>query len=576
MSRFGRQNQQLSKWRCALNSTLVRNWCLAGALLLSWPSFAQPECELLFDPDQPTFELDFDRPSPNPSNDNGLPLVIGEIIVQRHSIFDESSEAQQNGAFRFANDIHFLTKERVVRDYLLFATGDVFDDARLLESERLLRQQKFFYGARVIPFRQCGDRVDVLVVTRDTWSLTPILSVSSQGGQTKSKVGVRDTNFLGSGNRVSLIHEQDYERSKKVIYFENPNLGSHNLKLGLLYATGDRFDEQQFTLIKPFFSLDSKQAMGAFWFDTTEDIKQYQFTHAINAFNRREQKLGGFLGWMYRRDESWVKRALLGFDKIDYLFTPALDPNTSVDLPEDRQYAYAWVGIQAIEDNYQQLRNHRYMDVIEDINLGWDLEARLGWRTDSNSTVGNSAYFSLRTEKYFALNESHLVRSFSTIEGFFNTDQKAFDNTLLNFDAEYFYRATANSQDYFHLNYRSFYNMSSDQQVILDGANGMRGYPLHFLSGNESLLLQYEKRWYTDWYWWRLARVGVVAYADVGKVWDDGKDQNITLADVGFGLRLMSTRAFVRNVIHIDVAFPVEKHPNADTWQISFLIKEGF
>jgi outer membrane protein assembly factor BamA len=534
--------------------------------------FAQSECELLFDTSRSTFELDFARPTlkRNPS------LVVGQIIIQRHNIFDEATEAQGNLAFRFSNDIHFLTKERVVRDYLLFASGEAFDDARLLESERLLRQQKFFYGARVIPFRQCGNRVDILVVTRDTWSLTPIISISSQGGQTKSKIGVRDTNFLGSGNRVSVIHEQDYQRSKKVLQFENPNLGRSKLKLGLLYATGDEFDEKQFTLIKPFFSLNTERAMGIHWSDINEEIKQYQFTDVINVFNRREKRFDGFWGWQYERSESWVKRIQLGYDNIQRKFTPSLELNATSELPENRQYSYAWVGINAIEDDYHQLQNHRYMDVIEDINLGWDFEAKLGWSTTSPSAKNNSAYFYWRAEKYFAINDSHLVRAFNEIEGFLDSDQGALDNTQLNFEAEYFHRATVTSQNYFHLNYRNYYHMSADQQIILDGANGMRGYPLNFLTGNESLLFQYEKRWYTDWYWWRIARVGLVAYADVGKVWNDGKDQNLTLADIGFGLRLMSTRAFVRNVIHIDVAFPVEKHPQADTWLISFLIKDGF
>jgi hemolysin activation/secretion protein len=68
-----------------------------------------------------------------------------------------------------------------------------------------------------------------------------------------------------------------------------------------------------------------------------------------------------------------------------------------------------------------------------------------------------------------------------------------------------------------------------------------------------------EERYYTDFYPFRLFRVGYAAYLDVGRAWASQIPNTSPgwLADVGFGLRILSARASFGNTLHLDLAFPV-------------------
>jgi hypothetical protein len=113
----------------------------------------------------------------------------------------------------------------------------------------------------------------------------------------------------------------------------------------------------------------------------------------------------------------------------------------------------------------------------------------------------------------------------------------------------------------------------TNQALLLGGDNGLRGYPLRYQSGTKRALFTLEERYYTDWYLWRLFRFGAAAFADVGRAWG-GDNTNIAnpgwLADAGFGLRIISSRAAFGNVVHLDLAFPLNTTP--DIQRVQFLV----
>jgi hypothetical protein len=60
-------------------------------------------------------------------------------------------------------------------------------------------------------------------------------------------------------------------------------------------------------------------------------------------------------------------------------------------------------------------------------------------------------------------------------------------------------------------------NVDPELQVLLGGDNGLRGYPLRYRPASGALL-SVEERFFTDFYPWRLFRVGYAAFFDVGRV----------------------------------------------------------
>jgi hypothetical protein len=115
-------------------------------------------------------------------------------------------------------------------------------------------------------------------------------------------------------------------------------------------------------------------------------------------------------------------------------------------------------------------------------------------------------------------------------------------------------------------------NLDADHAQLLDGESGLRGYPLRFQFGSSRALLTLEERVYTHWSILHLAQVGAAVFADVGRTWGPvpfgaalawsgtpADTNNLgTLSDIGFGLRLGNMRSALANVLHLDVAVPLQ------------------
>ena len=116
-------------------------------------------------------------------------------------------------------------------------------------------------------------------------------------------------------------------------------------------------------------------------------------------------------------------------------------------------------------------------------------------------------------------------------------------------------------------------DLDLDNFSALGGDVGLRGYPRDFLNAETTALLTVEQRFYTDYYPFRLLRVGAAIFADVARAWGEdaiGVREDEVLANVGFGLRLGSTRSSSNRVFHVDIAFPLTANDNIDKVQIQF------
>ena len=83
-----------------------------------------------------------------------------------------------------------------------------------------------------------------------------------------------------------------------------------------------------------------------------------------------------------------------------------------------------------------------------------------------------------------------------------------------------------------------------------------------------------EERHYTDLYLWQLFRIGSAAFVDIGRAWGGPNVNPLNpgwLADAGFGLRILNARTAFTNVLHVDLAFPLNATP--DIKKVQLLVK---
>lgn len=107
------------------------------------------------------------------SEHNGL--VINNITIIRLDPFGTNimrpDVFSDRRADRFLNKTHVVTREKIIRNYLLFNRGDTISDLSLSETERNLRQLSFINDARINIVPLPDGEADVIVVIRDDYSI---------------------------------------------------------------------------------------------------------------------------------------------------------------------------------------------------------------------------------------------------------------------------------------------------------------------------------------------------------------------------------------------------------------------
>ena len=105
--------------------------------------------------------------------------------------------------------------------------------------------------------------------------------------------------------------------------------------------------------------------------------------------------------------------------------------------------------------------------------------------------------------------------------------------------------------------------LDGENQIILGGENGLRGYKNNSFVGAKSILGNIENRFFFPREYFHLIKLGGTIFFDSGTVVPEGSGFSLTRAksDVGFGLRIASTRSRSGGVFRIDVAYALDKGP---------------
>lgn len=505
-------------------------------------------------------------------------LTIGRVEVVAKDIFDLDDPAEDRRAYRWADRLHRTTREGVIRQVLLFHSGDSYSKAQLEESERLLRARHAFADVTVEPVDCHDGLVDIEVTTHDTWTLGGGVSFGRSGGENSVRFELSDSNFLGSGKEVLLRYDRNVDRSGyEMRYFDRSLFGTHN-ELWLSYF--DKSDGQSYLLRggRPFYSLDSHWALGGELFHSQKTDPIYRRGQIVDGWSHIEDRTEIAGGWLAGHAKSGVRRFRLGFtrDRHEFVAIPPLladatgDSLSSIaprvttqgELPSARDLAYPWIGFEVAPDHYLEGLNLDQIGRTEDRYLGTRFSARLGYSTsffggDESKLIASARFSSSWRPRPRALFETGAVA-----QGRWGSEP---EDVLVSGFATLHWRDFGEQLFYLHMAADWASNLDRDHQLLLGGDSGLRGYPLRFQDGDRRFLITAEQRVFTHWYPWHLFRVGGAAFVDVGRAWfadgrpDTGDGLDGILGDIGLGLRLGLSRSGRGNVLHIDVAMPLNR-----------------
>lgn len=506
--------------------------------------------------------------------------TIRAINVTVDNVFDPSNPDEDKRLYRWANRVHISTRDNVVEDILLFRAGDAFVARLLDESARALRARGFIAEASVEPgvYDPATNSVDINVRVRDSWSLALDLKLNHKGGETEWGLGLSEENLFGTGKTLEFSHESEIDRDETVLGYADGNVLGSRVRLRTLLAHASDGRRRELGVERPFFALDTRWALGGSTYDNQRVDTMYDLGEEIDEFrhNWRSFDLQG--GWSRGVIGNRASRWLVGLRSEEHTFQPTPAVPAPLLLPPDHKLVYPWIGWQLVEDDYRQVTELNDMGRTEDVALGLNLFASVGFAERRFDSDRDATLFRLSAEKGWEPGGPGRLLLLEA-GGSTRREDLGYRNSQIYFGGSYYRRNLERHLLSVSLSALSTRHLDRENQVLLGGDNGLRGYPIRYQAGERRTILNVEQRFFTDWYPWRLIRIGWAVFADAGRI--GGRDPRATpslgtLYDVGAGLRLTSPRASGNRVIHVDLAFPLNGDPTIDNVQFVVETKGSF
>jgi Surface antigen variable number repeat len=508
---------------------------------------------------------------PSPSELEASGAVIGTVLVDNQNIFNLDDPKDDNAIFRLADDLHIKTRADVIRKQLLFKPGDRYNRHLIDESERILRADGYFYDAWIREIRYEDHHVDLRVTTRDVWTLNPGFNYSRSGGTNSVGVQLEDTNFLGTGADFKVFHSSDVDRTSTG--FSAGDQHAFNwISAAVTFANNSDGYLREVTVQQPFYALNTRWAMGGYAIDDLQNDDLYDRGQIINKFSDRHEGAQLFGGWSSGVQDGWVHRWTTGFTYDEHDFAPVVWSGPSV-IPADRRFLYPFVQFDLIQDDFVRLWNHDQIGRTEDFYLGTSFSAKVGYAAAAWGSSSSAALFQTYVSTGFGGGEGRATTLlFWDFSG--RVEDGALYNGIMDASVRYYNEQSKNWLFFTTLSGTKGWRLDLDNQVTLGGDSGLRGYPLRYQDGTGRALFTIEQRYFTDWYPFRLFRVGGAVFFDAGRTWGQAPLAAPSLGlltDAGFGLRFGNARSGLGNVIHVDLAFPFNGDPTIK--RVQFLVQ---
>ena len=483
--------------------------------------------------------------------------LIGEIRVVTDNIFDLNDPHENNALYRAANAIHIRTRPALIRRVLLFKTGERVSQRVIEETERLIRQTTTVYEVLIRPTRYEDGVVDLEVRTRDTWTLQPGLRFRREGGSTSTAINFKETNLLGTGTTLGVERNSTIDRTGTLLQLSNEHLFDGWTSISLQRGSFDDGSSGAYSISHPFYALDTRWSAGASL--TTFDRRDQLFEagNPVGDYRHFQHGADAFIGHSNGLQGRWTHRQTFGVNYVAdaYEIDPSKPPPAAP--PADRTLAGPYFRYEAVEDDFLTVMNRDLIQRPEYLQMGLHSTVQVGRSLGAFGATEQPWQLSGQLSKGFRggggrqlLASGNYAAQYGATSG----DVRSVGGAL-----RYFVPQHGSFLLYLSGSLDTVQSPNAADDLLLGGDTGLRGYPIRYQRGTRRALFTAEERYYTDYYPFRLFRVGYAAYVDVGQAWNSQLPNTNPgwLADVGIGLRILSARASFGNVLHLDLAFPV-------------------
>lgn len=233
------------------------------------------------------------------------PAPAGKVLDRIHVVnLDVFSERE--GFLQWFNIFHWTTREYVVAREVLLQPGELWDEELVAETKRKISDPLFTTLVVVVPvIAQTDGKVDLLVVTRDIWSLRMNSQFEVQDQVlTLLSISLSENNVFGFRKQAAFVFDMDLGQFSLGPQYVDKNIAGSRLQLLTRWSALFSRSTQEFegtsstTLLSyPLWSLRSKwgASLSVTHFDSTvrqffgPDIRRYDNpdTVELEAIPRR-------------------------------------------------------------------------------------------------------------------------------------------------------------------------------------------------------------------------------------------------------------------------------------------------
>ena len=446
-----------------------------------------------------------------------------------------------------------------MRRLLIFKPGERVSLRVIDETVRLIRQSSSVYDVDIRPVRYEDGVVDIAVTTRDTWTLEPGARIRRAGGVNSGALNIKETNLAGTGTTVGLERRTDVDRSGTAFQLSHEHLFDGWTSANLERVTYSDGSSATVGVTRPFYALDTRWAAGASAsrFDRLDNV--YEGGSKVSAYRHRQHTAETFGGWSPGLVNGWTHRYSAGLSYSDDIYS--IDPGQPLtpQLPPDKTRAGPFLRYEVVQDDFMPVMNRDRIQRPEYLTMGLASAIQVGRSLAVLGSTDQPWQLSANVAKGFRVSAGHELltsANYSAQYGNSTGDVRSAGGAV-----RYFVPQHGAFLLYLAANGDVVRSPNFSDELLLGGDNGLRGYPLRYQRGRHRMLFTAEERYYSDWYPFRLFRVGVAAYYDVGRAWTSqiANPSDRWLSDFGVGLRFLNARTSFGNILHVDLAFPLHK-----------------
>jgi hypothetical protein len=508
---------------------------------------------------------------------------IGAIHIVTENIFDPKRPGERHRLFRLVNRLHRTTRPEVIQHQLLFQSGDSFSPETVRETERMLRANRYLYEATIRPVAEDAQKVDLEVLTRDVWTLQGGVNFRRAGGANSFAFDLEDENFFGTGKDLEVGRLSNVDRTTKLVRYRDPSLAGTHALLDTTLASSTDGNTRILTVARPFYALDTRWALGASALHDDRVDPLYDGGSIVDRFRQRQDLFEVYGGLSPGLLAGVTQRFRLGFTYDRNLFAgaPGFAPPNS--LAANRTLAYPWIGYESVGNGFVTLSDFDRIKRKEDINLGRVITARLGWSAPAFGGDRSRLIFSGAATQGWLFGPRQLLLARASLSG--RLRDGTIENGIASAGLRYFRRTFADGLFVVKLSGDMAENLDLEKQLLLGGDNGLRGYPLRYQAGDRRFLLTLEQRFFGSREYFHLFNLGAAAFFDAGRSWYVEPPPSFLpvsalmsrmLKDVGAGLRLGSSRSATGAVVHLDIAYPLDRTRSIRAVQFLVTTSETF